>query len=141
MRVALIGFVALAMLPSIAADRTTDGDAPKFRGQELVRPDGYDRWPIVGASIGLSYAESMEGSGPGAFHRVYMNPSAYDTFRRTRTFPEGTTFVLEPKDRKLDVVKDQFIRVGAHELKRRPRRCPLRAAAISRASGLPSRRR
>ncbi len=95
MRVALIGFVALAMLPSIAADRPTDGDGPQFRGQELVRPDGYDRWPIVGASIGLSYAESMEGSGPGAFHRVYMNPSAYDTFRRTRTFPEGTTFVLE----------------------------------------------
>ena len=31
MRVALIGFVALAMLPSIAANRPTDGDAPQFR--------------------------------------------------------------------------------------------------------------
>jgi Cytochrome P460 len=92
---AALAFVALAMLPSIAANRMAPDDAPQFRGQELVQPEGYDRWPIVGASIGLSYAESMEGSGPGAFHRVYMNPTAYDTFTRTRTFPEGTTFVLE----------------------------------------------
>ena len=95
MRPAAIIVIVLAVLPSMPADRMTAGDAPRFRGEQLVRPDGYDRWPIVGASIGLSYAESMEGSGPGAFHRVYMNPSAYETFRRTRTFPEGTTFVLE----------------------------------------------
>jgi hypothetical protein len=92
MRLALL---LLAMLPSMPADRMATADAPQFREHQLVRPHGYDRWPIVGASIGLSYAESMEGSGPGAFHRVYMNPSAYDVFTRTRTFPEGTTFVLE----------------------------------------------
>ena len=91
---ALLAVVALAVLPSMPADRLTTADAPQFRGQRLVRPQGYDRWPIVGASIGLSYADSMEGSGPGAFHRVYMNPSAYDVFKRTRTFLEGTTFVL-----------------------------------------------
>jgi hypothetical protein len=95
MRTAAIMFAVLAVLPSMPADRMTAGDAPRFRGEQLVRPDGYDRWPIVGASIGLSYAESMQGTGPGAFHRVYMNPSAYETFKRTRTFPEGTTFVLE----------------------------------------------
>jgi Cytochrome P460 len=98
MRAALIAFVGLALLPSLAADRMTAGDGPRFRGQELLQPEGYDRWPIVGASIGLSYAERSEGSGPGAFHRVYMNPSAYDTFKRTRTFPEGTTFVLEIRE-------------------------------------------
>ena len=98
MRTALIAFVALAMLPSIAGDRIAAGDVPQFRGQELVRPEGYDRWPLVGASIGLSYMESTGGSGPGAFHRVYMNPSAYDAFRRTRSFPDGTTFVLEIRE-------------------------------------------
>ena len=91
----LIAVAIAAVLPSMPADRIAPADSPQFRGQQLVRPDGYDRWPIVGASIGLSYAERMEGSGPGAFHRVYMNPSAYDVFKRTRTFPEGTTFVLE----------------------------------------------
>jgi hypothetical protein len=95
MRSALIAFIVLALVPSMAGDRSAIEDAPQFRGEKLIRPDGYDRWPVVGTSIGLSYAESVDGSGPGAFHRIYMNPSAYDTFKRTRTFPEGTTFVLE----------------------------------------------
>ena len=97
MRSALIAFVALAILPPMA-EPITSGDVPQFLGQALVQPKGYDRWPIVGASIGLSYDQRMEGSGPGAFHRVYMNPSAYESFMRTRTFPEGTTFVLEIHD-------------------------------------------
>jgi Cytochrome P460 len=110
MRSALIAFVALAMLPSSAGNRTAARDAPRFRGEQLVRPEGYDRWPIVGASIGLSYAERTEGTGPGAFHRVYMNPSAYETFKRTRTFPEGTTFVLEIRNalQKVSIARDGF---------------------------------
>src|SRR5262245_7365658 len=94
MRTALVASITVALVPSIAGDRAIS-DAPQFRGQALVRPADYDRWPIVGASIGLSYAASVEGTEPGAFHRVYMNQSAYEAFKRTRTFPEGSTFVLE----------------------------------------------
>jgi hypothetical protein len=94
MRLVALVFTALALL-SPGAPENRPVDAPKFVGQEMVRPEGYDRWPIVGASLGLSYADSPEGSGPGSFHRVYMNPSAYDMYKRTRTFPDGTTFVLE----------------------------------------------
>jgi hypothetical protein len=94
MRLTALVFIAFAVLSSGAPDNGA-ADAPKFVGQEMVRPEGYDRWPIVGASLGLSYADSTDGSGPGSFHRVYMNPSAYDTYKRTRTFPDGTTFVLE----------------------------------------------
>jgi Cytochrome P460 len=94
MRTALIAVVTMALVPSIAGDRAIS-DAPQFRGHSLIQPTGYDRWPIVGASLGLSYAASVEGTEPGAFHRIYMNPSAYEAFHRTRTFPEGTTFVLE----------------------------------------------
>jgi hypothetical protein len=75
-----------------------DGGAtadPVFSGQALRRPEGYDRWPLVGASLGLSYAEMPSGTTPSEFHRVYMNPEAYDAFRKTGAFPEGTTFVLE----------------------------------------------
>ena len=95
MRFISLVFIVLAVLPSGGPENRETPDSPRFSGQEMIRPEGYDRWPIVGASLGLSYAESPEGSGPGAFHRVYMNPSAYQTFKRARTFPEGTTFVLE----------------------------------------------
>lgn len=94
MRPLLFAALALALLPPMG-DGVTPNDSPRFRGQELLRPEGHDRWPIVGTSIGLSYAAPMASDGPGAFHRVYMNPSAYETFKRTGTFPEGTTFVLE----------------------------------------------
>jgi hypothetical protein len=55
---------------------------PRFNeAGELIRPDGWQAWVMVGASIGLSYAEDggfepvMEGSAPGMFHNVYMPES------------------------------------------------------------------
>ena len=70
--------------------------APAFRGAELVRPSDYETWPVVGVSLGLSYAgPRTPADGPGAFHRVYMEPAAYRAFKRTGVFPEHTMFVLE----------------------------------------------
>lgn len=74
---------------------------PRFNdGGELIRPEGWQAWVMVGASIGLSYAEDggfepvMEGSAPGMFHNVYMQPWSYRHFRETGEFPEGTMFIL-----------------------------------------------
>jgi Cytochrome P460 len=76
------------------ADRT--GGLARLEGQALLYPDGYERWPLVGASLGLSYsARAAEREGPGTFHRVYLNPASYDAFLSTRTFPERTTLVME----------------------------------------------
>jgi cytochrome P460 len=61
----------------------------------LRRPQGYQEWTFVGASLGLSYAEGASESGPGEFHHVYLRPSSYADFRRTGRFPEGTVLVLE----------------------------------------------
>jgi hypothetical protein len=93
----LLVTIALAIVPIPWMDdppRQT-GQGPNFEGAALVRPEGYHSWPLVGASLGLSYTETPQGSGPGAFHRVYINPSSYEAFGRTGTFPDGTMFVLE----------------------------------------------
>jgi hypothetical protein len=89
--------VALAVIPSPWLDDAPSRPAtrPVFSGGALVRPEGYQTWPMVGASLGLSYAENPQGGGPGAFHRVYMNPSSYEAYVRTGAFPDGTMFVLE----------------------------------------------
>jgi hypothetical protein len=75
-------------------------DRPRFEGAQLVRPEGFDEWPLAGASLGMSYSPS--GASADAhdetFHRVYVNPSSYRSFLETGTFPEGTTFVLELYD-------------------------------------------
>src|SRR3954463_5564726 len=97
MRLAVAISMALAVVPLAWLDDVprTAGSGPVFDGAALVRPEGYHTWPIVGASLGLSYAETPQGSGPGAFHRVYVNPPSYDAYERTGTFPDGTMFVLE----------------------------------------------
>jgi hypothetical protein len=72
---------------------TSNDDRPRYVGGELVRPNDWERWIAVGASIGLSYSEG--GSPHDAFHQVRITASAYDEFRRTGVFPEGTQLALE----------------------------------------------
>ena len=72
---------------------------PQFtRDARLVRPTGYEEWVMVGASTGLSYAQSQNppaaGAAPGMFHNVYMQPWAYRYTMKNRAFPENAMFVL-----------------------------------------------
>jgi hypothetical protein len=59
----------------------------------LLRPPDYRTWVFVGASLGLSYGAGA--GGEEAFHHTYLRPDAYESYRRTGTFPEGTMLVLE----------------------------------------------
>ena len=64
-----------------------------------MRPEGFDEWPLAGASLGMSYSTSGAAQAHDeTFHRVYVNPGSYRSFLKTGTFPEGTTFVLELYD-------------------------------------------
>ena len=75
---------------------SAQSDIARFEGSSLVAPAGYDEWPLVGASLGLSYSpDALAASSSQTFHRVYLNPSSYRAFLKTGRFPEGSTFVLE----------------------------------------------
>lgn len=87
--------------PHASQDAPPADQLPRFNeAGELIRPEDWQAWVMVGASIGLSYAEDggfepvMEGSAPGMFHNVYMQPWSYRHFRETGEFPEGTMFIL-----------------------------------------------
>ena len=67
-----------------SADRPA-GELPRFAAEGvLMRPEGWEAWVMVGASLGLSYSEGgaaeMAGAGPDMFHNVYMQPWAYRRF-------------------------------------------------------------
>jgi hypothetical protein len=89
------------LLPALAAAFATapiagptTGGAPRYTGDgKLLRPEGIDRWILVGASLGLGYSD-VTGRGPGMFHRVYLEPAAYDHFLRTGRFRRGTMLAL-----------------------------------------------
>jgi hypothetical protein len=74
-------------------DPSAMDEAPRYVGDRLERPRGYERWIAVGASLGLGYSENA--SPHEAFHQVFIAPSAFDAFRETGCFPEGTMLALE----------------------------------------------
>lgn len=61
--------------------------------RNLVLPDDYRRWVLVGSSLGLSYSEGGQG-GHQMFNATLMEPSAYQHFVETGTFREGTMLAL-----------------------------------------------
>ena len=86
---------AKATVPSAAAP---EGMAlPEYNDQgALLRPVGFERWMVVGTSIGLNYSDGKvkNPDDPGQFHNVYMQPQAFDNYVRTGEFPEQTVFVV-----------------------------------------------
>ncbi len=60
----------------------------------LLRPEDFETWVFVGASIGLGYREEKEREGPGRIHNVQMQPEAYAHYATTGEFPEKTMFLL-----------------------------------------------
>jgi hypothetical protein len=74
-------------------DASAMDEEPRYVGDMLERPRGYERWIAVGASLGLGYSE--KASPHEAFHQVFIAPSAFDAFRETGCFPEGTMLALE----------------------------------------------
>ncbi len=81
---------ALAAAPLPAPARTL----PRYTVEgALHRPADVERWIPVGASLGLGYFDATD-EGPGMFHRVYLEPTAYEHYLRTSRFPDGTMLAL-----------------------------------------------
>lgn len=59
---------------------------------QLLLPEGYRHWIYAGSSLGLSYSEGSGGSE--MFHHTLIEPTAYDHFRRTGEFRQGTMLAL-----------------------------------------------
>jgi len=80
---------------------------PQYNDQgELMLPADFQTWVFVGANMGLEYRDAAAKEAPpekeagkevkvGNFHNVYINPEAYEHYRKTRTFPEQTILVLD----------------------------------------------
>lgn len=57
-------------------------------------PEGFRKWIFLGAPL---TPHGLNGGAAGfpEFHHVYLEPSAYETYKRTGAFPEGATIVKE----------------------------------------------
>jgi hypothetical protein len=93
--VCVAAFVMSAASP--AAQQTpgapATGVTPQYDADgNLVLPEGYREWVLVGSSLGLSYAEGAQGRD--VFHATLMEPTAYRHVVATGEFREGTMLAL-----------------------------------------------
>jgi hypothetical protein len=98
---AIFAFVVVVVSRSFVAAQQGQAAAvtpldvmPRYdTNRNLVLPDDYRRWVLVGSSLGLSYSEGGQG-GHQMFNTTLMEPSAYRHFIETGTFREGTMLAL-----------------------------------------------
>ncbi len=109
------------------------GPGPRWTADgALIRPDSVDRWVTVGTSLGLGYNDPTS-TGPARFqplfHRVYLEPRAYEVARRSGRFPPGTmlALVLAPATERVSPARQGVFADRAVRLEvavRDPRRFP-----------------
>ena len=84
--------------PALAADAKPPADGPQYTSTgELLRPENYREWALIGTGVGMLYGPARDKvpSGNRAFTNVFVNPASYRTFLQTGAWPDKTLFVLE----------------------------------------------
>ena len=72
------------------------GDGLKYDGTgQLVRPEDYREWVMLGSGLGMTYGPAAELSKEPKFDTVYVSPASWKSFKQTGKWPEKTVFILE----------------------------------------------
>lgn len=117
----LVGLAGYALM---AADPAPEGKSvaalkgmalPEYdQDGKLLHPTGYEKWVVVGTSIGLGYSDGDKTAPdtPGTFHNVYLQPEAFDHYVETGEFPEQTVFIVTNNRSEPAKTKGPVSRIG-----------------------------
>lgn len=95
-RPALLLLLAAPQMTNKPPATTVDAsDGPVYHSDgKLKFPERYREWIYLSSGIDMSYSASTNSSH-SMFDNVFVNPSAYQSFLRTGTWPDKTMLVLE----------------------------------------------
>ncbi len=79
-----------------AAPAETASAPLAYDGDKLRAPPDYREWIYVTTGIDMSYSR-VNLPGHHMFDSVFVNPAAWQAFRRTGTWPDKTVMVLEAR--------------------------------------------
>jgi hypothetical protein len=92
------GALVMVLGLATAAAAESSGDGPRYTATgELLRPENYREWALIGTGVGMLYgpARDQVPSGNRAFTNVFVNPSSYRAFLQSGAWPDKTLFILE----------------------------------------------
>ena len=91
--VVLLAASAVALAAGFAYAADAEPVMPRYDADgRLLLPEGFTRWILAGSSLGLSYTEGE--TGHEMYHFTLIEPTAYEHFRSTGAFREGTMLAL-----------------------------------------------
>ena len=97
-RIAIVAATVTTLLSTItplAADETRLDVAEFDAHGNLIIPANLNEWVFVGSSLGMGYSQAeFDPDSPGLFQIVTMEPQAYEAFRKTGRFIDGTMLAL-----------------------------------------------
>jgi hypothetical protein len=83
------------LLPGSQSAPIKPSDAPAYTSDgNLIAPAHYREWIYLTSGIDMSYA-SNASPDHSMFDNVFVNPTSYQTFKDTGTWPDKTSLVLE----------------------------------------------
>ncbi len=89
----------LALFAGVPQATHASADAPAYTSEgSLVLSSNYREWIFLTSSVDMGYTAPAPGAPPPAhstFYNVFVNPSSFQSFRATGTWPDKTTLVLE----------------------------------------------
>jgi hypothetical protein len=84
-----------ASIPAAADESAADGARYTDDGQ-LIKPENYRQWVLIGTGLGMAYGPLRQtANSKPPFTNVFVNPSAYRAFLQTGAWPDKTVFILE----------------------------------------------
>jgi Cytochrome P460 len=88
--------IALFPLTAFLQDQAAPGDFPEYTSEAQLRlPENYRQWVYLSSGFDMSYSPAAAMAGHHMFDNVFVNPTAYQVFQKTGTWPDKTMFVLE----------------------------------------------
>ena len=92
----LLSGIAIGELPETSSPPSAaPAVAPAYAEDgSLLRPEGFEEWVFVGASLGLSYSPHKAEYGDEFFHNVYLDRRAYEHYVRKGEFPEKSMLAM-----------------------------------------------
>lgn len=93
----LLVFAAVSQPARVSAQSSaTTPDAPTYTADhKLMLPAHYREWIFLTSGIDMSYSPNPAMAGHSMFDNVFVNPSSYQAYLKTGTWPDKTTFILE----------------------------------------------
>ncbi len=86
----------LAFVPGGQNAPAPSNDAPAYSSDgNLIAPAHYREWIYLTSGIDMSYTASNAAPDHSMFDNVFVNPTSYQSFVATGTWPDKTTLVLE----------------------------------------------